>query len=454
MHERTQRAIARLMFVFCCAVPTAITMSCVLVSWTPWYHQKSLRTIEARLSTDSGLVVEIDDFARAAPSTMHLYGVRLLDPETNREVAAVRELQWISESNETSILLHQPKLQSRELDSAWQLVHDRFLCRPEYTSKPVLIAANDLTIQSHTGDLTLRDVDAWIRPRETSIEASIQCLPANSRTESPINITVRRDRGGEAPATHWLLETSGTPLPCSALAEYFPLMESLGSDAMFSGTMRWQLQGDQWWIDLGGSNFEDVSLDRVFEHQAHRFTGTAKIHLERCRIEPHNRRSDIAGSIRAKDGLIGRSLLFSANQHLGFVVQLPNGMIDGVDDIPYDRFAIGFQVNSTQLTLDGICRTEEGYESYPAGVVLCLNRYPLVQSSGQTLDSVRVISAIAPAHSVPVLTSRQTSGLTNVFIPPSRSLPRDELLSPVIRSAERWQGGPTIPQPTSPSRIE
>jgi hypothetical protein len=219
-------------------------------------------------------------------------------------------------------------------------------------------------------------------------------------------------------------------------------MESLGSDAMFSGTMRWQLQADGWWIDLGGSSFEDVSLDRVFERQTHRLTGTASVDLVRCRIEPHNRRSDIAGSIKAKEGLIGRTLLVSANQHLGFAVRIPDSLIDE-PGIPYDRLAIGFEINSTQLKLDGICGTE-GYENYPAGVVLCLNGHPLVQSSGEWLDSVRMISTIAPAHSVPVLTSRQTSGLTNVFIPPSRSLPRD--FSPVIRSA-RWQGGPTIAQP-------
>ena len=447
MHERTQRAIARLMFVFCCAVPTAFTIVCVLVTWTPWYHQRTLRAIEAGLSKETGLVVEIEDFQRSAPSMLRLYDVRVLEPENRHEVARVRELQWVSGSDEVSILLHQPELQSSQLANAWKLIHDRFLCRPEQTSLPVQVAGNDLTIHSRTGALTLRDVDAWIHSDEDSVEATIQCLPAISQSDSPIDITVRRDRSGTLPVTQWLLDTHRTPLPCSALAEYLPMLESLGSDAMFSGTMRWQLEPSDWWIDLGGSQFEHVSLDRLFEQHAQRLSGTARIRLERCRIEPHNRKSDIAGSIRAQNGLIARSLLVSVNQHLGFDVRVPNDLLEARGDVPYDRIAMGFVVNNTQLQLDGICRQEVGYESFPPGVVLCLDGYALVRSADKTLDALALITAIAPSHSVLVPLSNQTNWLTKVFIPPSRPLPRDEGYPPRIRAAEIWQGGPTIGQP-------
>ncbi len=38
MHERTQRAVARLLFAFACALPTAITLMLVMVTYTPWYQ--------------------------------------------------------------------------------------------------------------------------------------------------------------------------------------------------------------------------------------------------------------------------------------------------------------------------------------------------------------------------------------------------------------------------------
>ena len=447
MHERTQRAVARLMFVFCCAVPTMLTMACVITTWTPWYHHRALATMQREISRETGLIVEIGDFRRPAPSTLHLYAVRLLEPETRREVARVREVQWVRRSDEATILLHQPELQSSQLAGVWRMVHDRFLCRPEYTDVPVQIAGNDLTIHSRSGALTLRDVDAWVRSDDQGTEATIQCLPAITPSEVPLIITVRRDRSEEIPATDWLLNTQGTALPCSAVAEFLPQLQGLGSEAMFSGTFQWRQQSDRWSFDLAGSRFEQISLDRLFEQHAHRLSGLGSLQLDRCRIEPHNRRSDIAGSFRAKDGLIGRSLLTSANQNLGLQLRLPEGWLDAPGDIPFDRLAIGFNINNTQLRLDGICRTEPGYESYPAGVALLLNGYPLVHSSSETLESLRVIAAIAPAHSVPVPMSNQTSWLTNVFLPPSRPLPSHEGLPPRIRSAGNWEGGPSVSQP-------
>ncbi len=450
MHERTQRAIARLMFVFCCAVPTALTFMCVLVTWTPWYHNRALRTIQAELSRDTGLIVEIEEFERVAPSTIHLHWVRVLEPETRLEVASVRRIEWVSGNEQTSILLHQPELQSSQLESTWQLIHNRFLCRPELTALPVEVVGNDLTIHSRTGSLSVRDILAWIQPREDAVEATIQCVLANSSSNSPIDIRVRRDRSGEEPVTNWTVHANGSPLPCSALAEYLPLMASLGSDAEFSGTMSWQLAENHWLVDLGGSFFKHVSLDRLFEQHAHRLSGTAEIHFKRCRIEPFNRRSDIVGSIRAKDGMIGRSLLLSSHQHLGFGVRMP----EGVSDVEYDRLALAFDLNNTQLKLSGICHQELGY-FFPTGVVLCQDGQAVVQSPEITLDALKLVTAIAPSHSVLVPLSKQTSWLMNVFIPPSRPLPQDAVpanaagpqFSPRIRTAENWSGGPGIRQP-------
>ena len=62
MHERIQRTTARLLFVFCCAVPTCFTCLCILVTWTPWYHYRALAKLELELSHTTGLVIEVDDF--------------------------------------------------------------------------------------------------------------------------------------------------------------------------------------------------------------------------------------------------------------------------------------------------------------------------------------------------------------------------------------------------------
>ena len=73
-------------------MPTSLTFLCVLVTWTPWYHNRALRTIQAGLSRETGLIVEIEDFQRASPSTIHLHDVRVLEPETGWKSQASAEL--------------------------------------------------------------------------------------------------------------------------------------------------------------------------------------------------------------------------------------------------------------------------------------------------------------------------------------------------------------------------
>ncbi|MGB7327136.1 MAG: hypothetical protein WBD31_19830 [Rubripirellula sp.] len=451
MHERTQRAMARLMFVGCCAVPTMLTMTIVIMMATPWYANRLKSRFESELARDTGLVVQIGTLVRTSPSMIRLDELRLLEPETGEEVAFVRQLEWVTRDDSVSVLLRQPKLHSRTIAATWRLVHDRFLCRPEHTGLPIRFAANDLTIaDGASGGMTLTDVDAWIEPQSDAVSAEVHCMLASARSSTPIDISFRRDRGTETPTTDWTLDTHDNALPCTALAKYLPgPIGNLGDEATFTGSLRWQVKrdqyaADQWWMDMVGS-LDNLSLDRVFEKQPHRLTGNGSVRLERCRIDPFNQSMDVSGTLLVSDGQIGRSLLASASQNLGFeLVPLP----DGVEDLAYDRIAMRFSLNDTQLQLNGICHTEVGYTSFPAGIVLHSGGYALVRSGQQTLPAVALMSVLAPSHSVTVPISSQNAGLLPYLIPPSRPLPLDaEAMRARIQTARQWSGGEVTSQP-------
>ena len=441
MHERTQRAIARLLFVACCAVPTAITILCVLTTWTPWYHQRVLRQLETKVSQFTGMIVRIEDFHRVAPETIQLSRVRVVNPETLREVAEISELEWAAKKGRVTIDLHWPKLQAGQLESAWQLVHDRFLCDPNRTLVPVHFTAKDLTIQSELGAMTWQEIDAWLKPDGKTVTANVQCLLAGNAA-SPIQVKVNRDRRVDPPVTRWLLDSGSTPLPCTVLAEYLPVLESLGPDAHFSGTIRWQSNARGWMVDLGGSRFDQVAMDRLFENQHHRLTGMATISFTHCHINPGESRSDVVGSIRVVDGHIGRSLLRSAGRSFGFETGLP----DGVNDVPFDRLCVGFNINNDQLLLQGICQTEPGYEGLGPSVVMSMDGQPLVRSTDQHLYAIDAMHLIAPEHAIDVPLAGQNGWLAKVIIPPSRPIPGSENR---IRAARRYNGGPVIEQPVN-----
>lgn len=449
MHERTSRAIARLLFVFCCALPTLATMTVIAITWTPWYHRRSLAAIEQQLSRQTGLLFEIEDFDRPAPSMVRLHGVRVLESEMMREVARVRVVAWATQQNRVALRLSQPELQSSELAHAWSLIHDRFLCRPEQTSMPVRFAADDLTIHSSTGPLTLRDVDARIRPLARAVIAEIHCLPATSAGDSsPVGISVTRDRSGESPTTDWTLQTGETALPCSALAEFLPILDRIGQDASFSGQLHWSVDSNGWSLDLGGSHLAGVDLSRISQRLPHRLTGQGKIQLDRCLIQP-GQTVDISGSLRAEDGYVGASLLKSLKDQLGFRLVSPPQQ---PRDVGYDRMALRFDLFGAQLKLRGICRTERGYEGLRPGVALCAGGQPLVLSPDQTLPAVRLASALAPSHSVMVPLAQQTSGLMDLLLAPSHPLPADPQPAnsgPAARitATGRWLDEPSIEQP-------
>ncbi|WP_372723549.1 hypothetical protein [Novipirellula sp.] len=450
MHERTQRAFARLVFVICCALPTSIVLMTILVTWTPWYHRHCLRTITASIAKETGFDVEIEDFDRPSPSRLELQNVRLLDPETKREVAKVYKLTWTEVNGGVSIVLHQPELQSSELGNTWRLVHDRFLCQSICVSTPVRFAANDLTLHSDAGPMTLRDVDAWIEPSNPSMigsstRATIECLPTGQPTDRGFRIEVVRDRSGVTPVTTWTLETGDTALPCSALAPYSDAMAMLGNEATFSGMMRWSIEPDGWWVDLSTSRFDQVDLARLFQRLPHQLTGDASLRFRRGMIRP-GKTVDVIAELRAKEGFVGTSLLASMQRDLGMTVVTDT---TSARPVPYDHLAMQFQIFGAKMTLDGICRTEQGYEGLPAGVVLIADGYSMVQARELEMPAIELAKAVAPSHSVMVPMSEQTTPLMQWLLPPSRSIPNGTSHSPAprIQTAQEFSGGPTISEP-------
>ncbi len=447
MHERTERAIARLLFVFCCAVPTFVTLLIVLVTWTPWYHRGQLRELATELSRDTGLIVNLEDFQRISPFKTTLHNMRLIESETGSEVARIRQMTWLREADRIGILLRQPELQSSQLSHTWNLIHDRFLCRPEKTSVPLQFSTNDVTIHSATGSFTLREVQAWVEPQAEAIQANIQCLPAIGDGRTPVKITIRRERSGPTPRTQWTLETGDTPLPCSAVADWLPAMRRLGDEAAFTGMLQWEVDRlGHWTIDLGGSRFTNVDLSRLSEQMPHRLSGIADLILERCYVDP-GKTVNVSGSITAREGWVGQSLL--AAMHENLFIGIDQGLLGAqLGDVPYELFGIHFRISDSQLKLAGICNTERGYEVLPPGVVICTNRRPIAQTSDRTFPSLRLLRVLSPAHGELVPIASQTQEWMNLLIAPSRSIPVSDGMLPIsrIRSAETWSGGEPILQ--------
>ncbi|TWU42286.1 hypothetical protein [Novipirellula artificiosorum] len=420
MHERTQRALARFVFVVCCAVPTIFTLVILLVTWTPWYHQAELRELTESIAKDTGFLIEVADFERPSPSRLELVGVRVIDPETQHEVAWVDRLSWTEVNDGVSIVLSHPKLSAAELSGAWRLVHDRFLCSSLCLSTPVRFAASDLEIERVNGDRaaglnSLQDIDAWIEPGQGSTRATIECVRSSQRAGSGFRIEVVRDRTTDTPTTQWLLETRDAALPCSALSDYLTPLRSLGPNAAFAGRIRWSIDTNGWWVDLGTSRFTGVDLASISERSPHRLSGTATLSLTRGMIRP-GKTLDVLGELRATQGFVSTSLLASLETDFGMSV---TGDFRNRQTMPYDYLGVQFEFSGSALTLDGICRTEETLKSLPAGVVFCAGNSPLVEARELQMAAVNLTRAFTTPESVTVPLSELTMPIIEWLVPPS-----------------------------------
>ena len=447
MHERTERAIARLLFTFCCAVPTLVVMFSIFVSWLPWVQNARRDELERYLSSETEFLISIDETSRPAPGKLQIENLTLREPEYQNEIARVRTVTWLEKSDSIGVLLGQPELQSSQLDQIWELLHDRFLCRPDRTNIPIEMAASDLTIHSINGSLTLRDMVGQIVPKSQFTEATVHAKPATASSGSPIKISIRRNRDGNRPQTQWSFESGSTPLPCSALSEYLPLMNRLGAEAEFQGIIQWTSEANgQWTIDLGG-RFTEIDLAQLCESWPHRLTAkSATLQLDRCYIHP-GQKINLSGTLIASEGWAGQSLLQALNEHLGLDVDA-RAMQPKGSSVPFDMFAVHFGISDDQLTINGSCGINH-HNTLPPSVAMFVGQNVIAQANEITVPSVRLMRIFARGESELVPVARHTQNLIGLLIAPKNRLPHTD--TPVVPAShiselKTWTGNEPIRQ--------
>lgn len=417
MHERTQKAICRLVFVFACAVPTLLTMTWIAITWTPWFYRWEKQQVETELTKRLGLRVAVERFSRPAPGMLRLEGVVVAEPETFAEVARVRLAVFANRDRKNVLQLHQPELQSAQLAHAWQLVHDRYLCQPDWTEQPMVVTASALTVHSQTGGVTFRDTVARIVPGTRQVEGSFEFLPAGRDIDAKAWIGFVRDRQRSIPETRWRLYTGGVSLPVSALADYLPPLRVLGRDAEFNGSLEWKVSTVDWSVDLKGATFSEVELNDLLDHLPHKWSGKATVQLDNCTIRP-GQSLDVSGSFVARRGYIGTSLLQAAQQHLG----VSSADLDSdVANLWYELCAMRFDLYGTQLRLSGNCHQHRGFEALPPGTLLAVAGKSLaIRQQDSPIQATALVSALAPKHAVMIPYSRQTAGISRFLLPPEQ----------------------------------
>lgn len=429
MHERTQRAVARLLFVFCCAVPSSIVLAMVLVSWTPWYQSHKLAELTYELGRETGLVFQVGRCDRIAPGKYVLEDVRVTDPDSRRLVATIRMVDYFHGEQHVAIVFHQPEIQSAGLGQVWGMLHDRLIRRPSHTVLPIRIAATDANIISSTGSLPLPDVSASIVPEDESVRMIARAVDTAHHNGPQIHLNLFRDRSGDAPATELVLSTKGTAFRCSALAEYSPAIRSLGPDAVFTGSISCKQEHGGWSFDFGGSTLTNVNLDALTSELPNRVVGRADVRFIRAEIDP-GETVNLVGTMttpKATSIRLKSPLLAGLRDHLAMRVDESEILADanGLEC----KLSVHFDIRDQTLKLTGVNNS----------VALLARGRAIAWTNPEPIDSDQVTALLSPP-------SRWLAAWNQVFLPSSPASSIQASPSAQFRNVRNINGPASIRQ--------
>ncbi|MEL6107182.1 MAG: hypothetical protein AAFU85_14165 [Planctomycetota bacterium] len=398
MHERTQRAVARLLFVFCCAVPTGLVAASVVITWTPWYRSYRLAQLEHTLQQETGLAIAVERCRELAPDKFKLENVELRDPESGQLVATIGTIDWLNEDTSTRVVLHSPILRSAALGDAWQLIHDRLIRRPQHTLKPLVVVADRLTIRSSGTSIT-HDVEVYVEAEEQGVQMHVRASDELDE-DSMLQCTLFRNREGRRPMTEVSLSTGTTPLPCSVLEDYFPVLRRLGPDARFRGTMEFRQLPDQGWsYNFDGTTVTGISLSRVSESLPYHVSGTAAVYMPRCSIIPGQKVNVSAEVSVPEGGWTDWDLLqdFSKQKEMGLGLNSRVG-VSADRKVQYSKASFSVTITNERMALQGLCTQGEDYtyEGPIHNIALCHFSQPLAQTSKWDFSSDLVTALFSP----------------------------------------------------------
>lgn len=413
LHDNTRRQICRVAFLLFCVAPTVgVSVWCVR-RHLPGVVEAEARTLERELS----LKVSLDRIRHLRPGGVLYEGLELADPETGRVLLRCRlvEADWKRITDQRGqqkaslvLIASQPEIEAGGFEQLGQLLGRMLRHQAGPPGLDVRLTAGEVTLRSADQSQTLTELRGSIESFEHGTQAEAGFRLAGVDAPQRVRVRIVRNRQTTPPATGFELDTGGGAVPCSLLAVGLPGLERLGSRSRFRGYV-WANETTDgrtpggWDGELTGQLF-DVDLDDLVTGRfPHKLSGTAQVTVQSARF--HRRRlEEAAGTLVAGPGVISRSLIDAAAEHLGLVrgtePQTPG------DLVPYEQLALAFLIDSGGLRLQG-----RSSASAPGAILVGRRGRLLSEPVLQPRPVVALLRTLVPANRHQVPATRQTGWL-------------------------------------------
>ncbi|MEX0713928.1 MAG: hypothetical protein WD278_16440 [Pirellulales bacterium] len=427
LHETTRRSLCRAGFCLACLLPTGIVLGYSALVNAPLHVAGSKRQLASLL----GLEVSLADVSHPRPGVTLYHGLEVADPDTGRRLLSCRMLEAGRSSGGLVLTASQPVIHPGAMPRLGQLLLARLRRQTAGWQTPLDLSPCDVTWHSPGGPQTFTGVSGYLESAGRKDTLSLRFTLAGIEMSEPATIRVVRARGGSSAATRFDLSTGGTPLPCSLASPLADTASWLGPRCRFTGRFWADDAGGDWEGELTG-RFFDIDLDSLVSHHfPHRLSGTAELDVREA-VFNQGRLTRAAGKLTAGAGLVSRSLLASARQHL----EMPAAATSAAaDPLPFAELGLGFLMNGQTLELSGLC------EAGRLGTVLYGDPIgPVLAQPDGPRGVVQIVRMLVPASQVQVPASRETDALV-------RRLPVPSLMPPV-------PGDRAQPEPSARLRVK
>jgi hypothetical protein len=422
LHDKTRRRFCLAGFFLFSIAPALGAAAWCAMRHMPWKVQDEAKSLGRQL----GLEVRLSGLKNLRPGVVLYEDFELADPETGQCLLRSRLLtiDWKTiidgpGGGKPVIVLSasQPEIETaglRQLGDLFQRAMQGQTGRP---AANLQFLAGELTLRAGAHSQTFTGVEGGFENPTGGVQAIVSFRIPGINMPEPVKIRAVRDRRTNPPANWFELSTGDGELPCDLLAAGLPELGTLGSRCRFRGYIGiHQEPGERSidkWSGVVAGQLLGVDLDRlVTDHFPHKLSGAADVTIKTARFS-RGRLEQAAGTMTGGPGIVSRSLLLSAVNHLQFTSGADLGLLG--DQVPYDHMALDLFMDARGLRIGGQCFQAA------SGIVmtdhrLCLLAVP--EAASQTVAAF--IQTLVPESMVQVPATDQTDWLVaHLPMPPA-----------------------------------
>ena len=332
------------------------------------YRQTDLyvHNYAAFIGSQLGLPVEITGIVHHTPSQGRIRGLTVFQPGTTSEgerlqLASAPWIDWVQyktlrEGKEvllTKWILPELTLDSQCLEPLW-CSHQRILTDSLYGKKSFqnseihLVVQGPVKVGFHENALELQRAELRISQENGIPKTFIRFFVPDSGREAQIQLTLRKIVQNSSQVMEATLATDTQGIPIKYLQPHFPMLQSLGTDCRFTGSIAIQQSFSRWsGVFLGRFNRVNASVF-IPNQSLTGYNGTldiTKAHFDGAHLV------HAEGSFKLENGTVSRAFLERIQKETG----LAPGIWPQGDFIPFHELAFRFQMNATQMQIFGSC---------------------------------------------------------------------------------------------------